>query len=322
MLRMVSLALFALSLLLLAISAPGATWREVWFLGEILLITLATRSLSAGSSLSALGLGLGVVTLLMVGAGHALAAVGIDTTSGIGNWGVIPVLEESIKLLPVGVVVWLARKRSPNPSDLLALGCFAGAGFALAENALLVENGAGIARDMARQYGPHVGPLYLVPGAWGAAGYVGHAAATGLVCGSFGLGLALRSRLGPSWWMVPASGFAWVVVEHVLTNFYVGSGSSAALMLGNGRLTPWLFVAIAVVIVATDAVRLRATLAHSATLRRRVAMARAVLARQTPPFPRSRVAAGLALLTQLRTANATAWLVRFDPRLTAERKTS
>lgn len=324
MLRMVSLALLALSLLLLAVDAPGATWREVWFLGEILLITLATRSLSAGSALSALAMGLGVVTLLMVGAGHAMAAAGIDTSSGVGNWGVIPILEESIKLLPVVVMVLLGRRRpalTPNPSDLLVLGCFAGAGFALAENALLVQNSAGVARDMARQYGPHLGFVYLVPGAWGSAGYVGHAAATGLVCGAFGLGLALRARLGASWWTVPAGGFGWVVSEHVLTNFYVGSGSRAALMLGNGRLTPWLFVAVAIAIVALDWTRLRTTLARSATLRRRVGMARAALVRTTPPVPRSRLAAARALLAQLRTANATAWFVRLDPRL-AERKTS
>ena len=324
MLRMVSLALLALSLLLLAVDAPAATWREVWFLGEILMITLATRSLSAGSALAALGMGLGVVSLLMVGAGHALAAAGMDTSSGVGNWGVIPILEESIKLLPVFVMVLLGRRcpaSTPTPSDLLVLGCFAGAGFALAENALLVQNSAGVARDMARQYGPHLGSAYLVPGAWGSAGYVGHAAATGLVCGTFGLGLALRARLGASWWAVPAGGFAWVVSEHVLTNFYVGSGSRAALMLGNGRLTPWLFVAVAIAIVALDWARLRTTLARSATLRRRVGMARAALVRTTPPVPRSRLAAALALLAQLRIANATAWFVRLDPRL-AERKTS
>lgn len=324
MLRTVSLALLGLSLLLLAIDAPAATFRELWFLAEILLATVATRSLSAGSALSALGLSLGVVTLLMVSVGHALAAAGIDTSEGVGSWGLIPILEESLKLLPVGIIVLLGRRRSalaPNPSDLLVLGCFAGAGFALAENALLVQNNAGIARDMARQYGPHLGSLYLVPGAWGSAGYVGHAAATGLACGACGLGLALRARLGASWWMVPAGGFGWIVIEHALTNFYVGSGSGVALILGNGRLTPWLFVAVAITVVALDRVRLRATLAHSATLRRRMAMARAVLVRKTPPFPRSRTTAVLALLSQLRTANATAWLVRFDSRL-AERKTS
>ena len=324
MLRMASLALLALSLLLLAVDAPAATWREVWFLGEILLITLATRSISAGSALSSLGLGLGVVTLLMVGAGHALAAAGIDASRGVGNWGVIPILEESIKVLPVFVLVVLGRRRptwASNPSDLLVLGCFAGAGFALAENALLVQNSAGVARDMARQYGPHLGPVYLVPGAWGSAGYVGHAAATGLVCGAFGLGLALRSRLGASWWLVSAGGFGWVVAEHILTNFYVGSGSRAALMLGNGRLTPWLFVAVAISIVALDSMRLRATLTRSATLRRRVGLARAALVRTTPPVPRSRLAAAQTLLAQLRIANATAWFIRLNPRL-AERTTS
>lgn len=325
MLRTVALALLALSLLLLAMDAPGPTWRELWFLGEILVMTLATRSLSAGSALSALGLGLGVVTLLLVGTGHALTAAGIDTGSGVGNWGVIPILEEAIKLLPVAVIALLGRRRSalaPNPSDLLVLGCFAGAGFALAENALLVQSDAGIARDMARQYGPHLGPLYLVPGAWGSAGYVGHAAATGLACGVFGLGLALRARLGASWWMVSGGGFGWIVIEHALTNFYVGSGSGVALILGNGRLTPWLFVAVAITVVALDGVRLRATLARSAILRRRVAMARAVLVRKTPPFPRSRIAAGRTLISQLRTANATAWFVRHDPRVATARRTS
>jgi RsiW-degrading membrane proteinase PrsW (M82 family) len=319
-----ALALLVLSVLLLAIDAPGPTARELWFLGEILLLTIATRSLGAGSAVSALSLGLGVVVALMVGTGHALNAAGFDTSEGFANWGLVPVIEEGLKLVPVVIVVLLHRRRSglvPNPSDLLMLGCFAGAGFAMAENALLVQNNAGIARDMARQYGPHLGPLYLVPGAWGAAGYVGHAAATGLACAAVGLALALRSRLGTWWQVAAASGLAWIVVEHVLTNYYVGSGSRLALALGNGRLTPWLFIAVALAVVALDWSRARFTLAHSATLRRRVAMARAAFARTTPPLPRSRVAAGILWLSQLRAVNATAWFIRQDPRL-AERKLS
>lgn len=316
---MAALALLALALGLLLIDAPGPTWRELWFLFGILLLTIATRSLRAGYSLSALGLGLGLVSMLMIAAGHGLTAAGVDTSSGVGNWGVIPLLEESLKLLPVAVVAWLYGRRrglEPNPSDLLALGCAAGAGFALAENALLVANNAGIARDMARQYGPHLGPFYLVPGAWGAAGYVGHAAATGLICATFGLGLALRPRLGPSWRMVPAAGFAWIVIEHVLTNFYVGSGSEAALLLGNGRLTPWLFVAVAVAIVVLDARRGVAVLKHSKTLVRRMRIVRAALVRRTPPRKRSLMAGRRVLMALLLEINATAWFVREDPRFT------
>jgi RsiW-degrading membrane proteinase PrsW (M82 family) len=324
MLRVAALALLVLSVLLLAIDAPGPTWRELWFLGEIFLLTIATRSMSADAALSALSLGLGVVVMMMVWAGRAINAAGIDTSEGPANWGLIPILEESLKLVPVAMVVVLYRRRSglaPNPSDLLMLGCFAGAGFAMAENALLVQNSAGIARDMARQYGPHLGPLYLVPGAWGAAGYVGHAAATGLACAAFGLALGLRARLGPWWPLAATAGFAWIVVEHVLTNYYVGSGSRLALALGNGRLTPWIFIAVALAVVALDWSRARFTLAHSATLRRRVAMARAAFTRTAPPVPRSRVAAGLLWLSQLRAVNATAWFIRQDPRL-AERKLS
>jgi len=324
MLRLAALVLLALSVLLLVLDAPGPTWREFWFLGLILLVTIVTRSMFVGAALAALGLGLGVVTTLMIGAGHGLELAGIDTGSGVGNWGLIPLLEESLKLAPVALVAWLYRRRTgldANPSDLLMLGCFAGAGFALAENALLVHDNAGIARDMARQYGPHIGPFYVVPGAWGAAGYVGHAAATGLVSATFGLGLALRRRLGPSWWMVPAAGFAWIVVEHVLTNFYVGSGSNAALMLGNGRLTPWIFVAVAIAIVVLDSRRGYETLHHSRVLLKRTKMIHAALVRRTPPLPHSRLAGRRLLHWHLRALNATAWLVRDDPRFTG-RKTS
>lgn len=321
---MAALTLLALSGLLLARDAPAATWRELWFLGLILLTTLVTRSMTVGSALSSLGLGLGLVTMLMIAAGHMLNLIGIDTSSGAGNWALVPVLEESLKLAPVAAVWWLHRRRTglaPNPSDLLMLGCFAGAGFALAENALLVRDNAGIARDMARQYGPHLGPFYLVPGAWGAAGYVGHAAATGLVAASFGLGLALRRRLRDSWWMVPAAGFGWIVLEHMLTNLYVGTGSSAALMLGNGRLTPWIFVAVAASVVALDFQRGVAVLDHSPTLGRRTRMFIAALARRTAVHPRTPTGGRRLLFTHTREVNATAWFVRDHPRL-SERKTS
>lgn len=311
-LRLISFALVALSLLVAGIAAPGATWLELQFLGLVIGVTLATRSMGARYAVSALALGLGVTTTLIVGAGHAATAAGIDTTEGIGNWGVIPVMEEAVKLAPVAVIVWLyARRRrfEPNPSDLLMLGCAAGAGFAIVENYQLVLNSSGIARDMARQYGPHIGPIYLVP-AWGSAGYVGHAAATGLICAGYGLGLEMRARAKHWWPAIPAACAGWIVIEHMLVNLYVGTGSDAALLLGNGRLTPWLFVLAAAAVAGFDVARHRDTLARSATLRRRVAMTRAALVRTTPPVPKSRVAAARLYLSQLRDVNLTAWYIR------------
>lgn len=312
MLRLASLALVALSLLLAAVSAPGATWLELQFLALVLGATTLTRSMPARYAVSALALGLGVTTALVVGAGHALNGAGIDTTEGIGNWGVIPVVEEAIKLAPVAIVAWLyARRRrfEPNPSDWLMLGCAAGAGFAIIENYQLVLNSSGIARDMARQYGPHLGPIYLVP-AWGSAGYVGHAAATGAVAAGYGLGLEMRAR-GKTWWAaVPAVCAGWIVLEHALVNLYVGTGSDAALVLGNGRLTPWLFAGLVAAVVVLDVARHRATLARSAALRRRVAMCRAALLRTTPPVPKSRAIAVRLWLAELREVNKTAWFIR------------
>ncbi len=313
MLRLASLALLALSLMLLAVGAPGATWRELQFLGTVLLVTVATRSMSARYGVSALSLGMGLTTLAVIGAGHAMTAAGVDTTAGVGNWGLVPLMEEALKLAPVGIVVWLyARRRrfAPNPSDLLMLGCFAGAGFALIENFQLFQQGGGIARDMARQYGPHAGGIYLVPGAWGSAGYAGHAAATGFICGGYGLGLALRDRLKGAWWAIPAASAAWILIEHMFVNLYVNTGSSFALMFGNGRLTPWLFVLMSAAIVWFDMIRHRATIARSATLARRVRLTRAAMLRKTPPVPKSRAAAAMMFVSQLRAVNLTAWYIR------------
>lgn len=316
MLRIASLGLLAGTVLVLAYYAPGPVAREIQFLACILLATVITRSMSAGSGVSALGLGLGLVVFLTIGFGRAIIAAGFSTQEGVMNWGVIPLVEEVLKLSPVALVAWLHWRRQklmPNPSDLLMLGCFAGAGFALAENVSLVQNNAGIARDMARQYGPNIGPLYLVPGAWGSAGYAGHAAATGFIAGGLGLGLALRQHVGSRWWLIPALCAAWIIVEHMLTNFYVGSGSRFALMLGNGRLTPWMFVILAAAIVTLDYRRYRNTLDRSERLRKRVLLTRKALMRTEAPVPRSRVDAARLFMSQLRLVNATGWYVLEHP---------
>jgi hypothetical protein len=96
----------------------------------------------------------------------------------------------------------------------------------------------------------------------------------------------------------------------MLTNFYVGSGSRIGLVLGNGRLTPWMFLAMTAFIVAIDYRRHRAAFARSARLRRRLLMTRAAMLRTKPPVPQSRINAVRMHMAQLRLVNATAWFVR------------
>jgi RsiW-degrading membrane proteinase PrsW (M82 family) len=278
--------------------------------------------MSAGSGVAALGLGLGPVVFLVVGVGRAIAAAGLDMQWGILNWGLVPIIEETFKLAPVAFVVWLHGRRQrfgPNPSDLLMLGCFAGAGFALAENVMWVYNNAGVATDMAWRYGPHVGGLYVVPDAWGVAGYAGHAAATGFIAGGYGLGLALHKRLHTRWWIVPAACAGWVVLEHALRNLYLISETRASLIVGNGRLTPWLFLVLSAAIVILDYRSHRAAFAKSVRLRRRVRLTWAALIRTAPPVPRSRVNAGRMFMSQLRLLNATAWAVHSRDRRAVRR---
>ena len=129
----------------------------------------------------------------------------------------------------------------------------------------------------------------LVPGAWGAAGYVGHAAATGMAAGGIGLGLTWRRRAAGARWLVPAlvaGPIAWVVIEHMLANAHANGVGAWSDLLGNGRITPWLFLALAAGAVWTDTLALRHAWAHSRTLRQQGRVLRAVLLSNAPKKPR------------------------------------
>ena len=306
----------AISLGWLCLDAPGPFLREAWFVLVIWGLTAATRTVSWGTAVSALSLGIGVAAPFMVLCGVVMARAGLDLSeSVVGSWAIVPLLEELVKLAPVGIVAALHRRKTTltlNPSDWLLAGCAAGAGFAMVENAQLVQHSPGVLRDMARQYGPS----WLVPGAWGSAGYVGHAAATGLAAAGIGLARSLARVAAARHAGVALSRIVlwvplgWITVEHMLANLRVDTGSDAALLLGNGRLTPWLFLGAVAAVVATDLMWARRVLAHSRTLRMRVALVREALLGTTLPkrrtvWERIRVAAA-----ELRLVNAAAWVTR------------
>lgn len=310
--RWISLLLLVLSLGWLFIQGPGAFLREAWFVAVILGVTIATRTAPWNVAVSSLALGISVASTVMIGLGWLLARAGLDVSEGgAGSWAVVPVLEELVKLGTVCGAAWLYRRRSRltfNPSDWLVAGCAVGAGFAMVENAQLIANDPGVLRDMARQYGPWL----LVPGAWGEVGYVGHAAATGFAAAGIGLSIALRrapaSKMAALGWIALGAPLAWITLEHVLANLRVDTGSRAALLLGNGRVTPWLFVAFVIVIIALDATLARRALAHSAIFRKRAAAARALLSGSRLPRPtgiRQRLS---VVASERRLLNAAAWV--------------
>lgn len=318
------LALLAVAIGWLLIDAPRSTTRELQFVLTVLLATIVTRTVSWRTAAYALSLGMALAVPATILAGHVLGAAGVSVSEGAGSWFVVPVLEEALKLVPVLLIAVLHRRRSGdslNPSDWLLAGCAAGAGFAMIENAALTGSSPAVLRDMALQYGPHIGGLFVVPGAWGAAGFVGHAAATGIAAGSIGVALALRRQRTPAgstplarlkripgpWWTVAAAACAWVTLEHALANLYVNTGAEAALLLGNGRLTPWLFVLLVVAVVAVDAAHARQTLARSAILRTRRHLVALAWRGDRVPVRRSRPQIVRLYLRELRTLNTAAW---------------
>ena len=319
----IRLGLLVLTLGWLFIEAPSIWWREIQFVLEILLITAWTRTTTWHQAAAGLGSGIGLAVPLMVAMGWLLRWIGVDVSDGTASWLLVPVAEEIVKLLPVLLIAGLyqRQRRQFNLSDWLMVGCAAGAGFALVENIELVINGEGVLRDMSRQYGPHVGDVYLIPGAWGIVGFVGHAAATGIAAAGIGLSLALK-RSGPArrvaplamlrqipapWWTAAGVTFAWVALEHALANFTVGTGSPIGRMLGNGRLTPWLALLLFAIVIAIDFAHRRGALARSMIFRTHFALLRAAwrgtsVAVRVPKAQIARI-----FMKEIRQLNAAAW---------------
>jgi RsiW-degrading membrane proteinase PrsW (M82 family) len=310
--RRVSLVLLGVAVAWLLFDAPVPVWREIWFVLVMLILTIATRSVSWSVAASGVAMGIGVAAPAMIAIGWLLARAGVDVSAGgPSSWALVPVVEEFLKIGVVALVAWLHRRRtrlSFNPSDWLLAGCAVGAGFAMVENAELVIHDPGVLADMARQYGPS----WLVPGAWGVTGFVGHAAATGFAAAGIGLSIAMKrapgAMTGALRQIALAAPMAWITIEHVLANFRVDTGSRAALALGNGRLTPWLFLALAFVVIARDWVLAQRALAHSRIFRRRAEAVRALAAGSRLPRPAGLRQRLLIAASERRLLNAAAWV--------------
>lgn len=296
----------SVSLALLAFSGSRFFVDEMQVVLEVLLLTALTRSIGLRAGVLALAWGTGAVAPLTTVIGIALNAAGIEMTDSVGNTVIVPLLEETLKLLPVAAVAWMiGRWQSSllNLSDLLLLGVMSGAGFGMVESSYFAHVRTG------ERYAPHILGLNLLPTAWGEAGYLGHGAATGLIALSFGIGAYLRRARGGVawWWAVPVAMCGWVVAEHGLANAYVNGGSETLIALGAGRITPWLFFAAIFVAITIDARHAVTTLARSPTMRARRALITVYLDKQRRARSWPTPAAAMTIIGQLRWLNATAW---------------
>jgi RsiW-degrading membrane proteinase PrsW (M82 family) len=252
---------------------PEWFYVEFVFLVELLALTAFTRTVSSWqvAGYFARGIWLSMPLTLVVGQWFVGRVLGVGPDRLWMKGLAVPVLEESMKILPVLLAAGaLARRRlSFNPSDWLVLGAACGAGFDIVEKLFYANN-------FQFTYGPHVGRFFFFPDALGVSlgrdgwsGFIGHAAASGFIGLGMGAGLHWRKTatrpMALWWWTVPVAAFTWVVYEHALWNLRLASGW--ALRLTPAALTPWLFAVAACLIVGVDAASFRRCVAASPGLR-------------------------------------------------------
>jgi len=239
-------------------------WIEIWFLIEILVLSVFTRTIGWKRLLSTFLQGTVISGGLAFLLYKLMSVAGANMGSALINGWIVGPAEELFKLMPVALAVYFLykkRKILPNASDFLILSVLAGSGFGIIEKTFWG------AVSFPFTYGPHIGGLYFFPDALGIMvdgrvfGYIGHAAATGLVGMAVGLALHIRKKVKKQWvWIIPAIVYIWVSVEHALLNSYYANGSKALLKLGGGIITPWIFLVFLIAVLAIDGFALLAWL--------------------------------------------------------------
>lgn len=225
---------------LLRFGAHGwdALWAAVWFVAGLMVLTAATRTLATRRIvfcflMGGLAMTLSWALIRLLNTALPQEFVGIYMAPGI---------EEAIKLAPVLLLLWVRRRREAftfGALDLMLQAGATGAGFGMVEEAHI----------RAGYPWPDVPLLPAVATESVGRLIAGHALWSALAGLALGCGLLLRSRLR---WapVLGAFGFAWVVVDHMLTNYYSGHAGDPFLLwripnaVGfHGYLTPYLLSA-------------------------------------------------------------------------------
>jgi RsiW-degrading membrane proteinase PrsW (M82 family) len=151
-----------------------------------------------------------------------IQSLGISNVLASGIW--VPITEELFKMIPVAIVLVLALRRTdsrPSALDVMLLGAFTGAGFAMYENAALARGGFSLFTN------PIVS-LFFPSSGQGRAFYwplaqTGHLVHTALIALAVAF-YAFYSRTLRRSWAVPLVAIASVLLEHCSQNAIVAGG--------------------------------------------------------------------------------------------------
>lgn len=203
------------------------TFGQLWALAVLTIVAGPARTIGWRGLVGAGLTGFLAVTALARVVGRPIVNhLGVASLTAVA--GFVPLTEELFKLLPVLLVVLIAVRRTharPSALDLMLLGAWSGAGFALSEDASYGRGGAGFSSFP---------PLsWLVPSGTHAtvfaSGYysAGHLIHSALI--ALGIGVAAlyrhRMRFARAWLVIAV---AVALGEHALANAIASGGLTHA----------------------------------------------------------------------------------------------
>jgi RsiW-degrading membrane proteinase PrsW (M82 family) len=197
---------------------------QLWTMALLTAIALPVRTLGwrvfAGTALTGF---FGITGLARFVGRPVLESLGSSSIFAVALW--IPLTEELVKLIPVAIVLRVATRRfksRPSALDVMLLGAWTGAGFAVYESAAL-------GRGQFNLFAPPLvsfvfpGEGYGLPFGWPVVqtGHLGH---TALIALSLALAVLYGRRTRRLTWIFPPIAFGAVLLEHCSQNAMVANG--------------------------------------------------------------------------------------------------
>jgi RsiW-degrading membrane proteinase PrsW (M82 family) len=166
------------------------------------------------------------------------AVFGGEPTDAWSQAALTPVVEEGIKLMPLGVYLFLSRRASSlSLCDYALVGAASGAGFQYVEETTrrLIQSGGnwhlGESWDLFTLF-----PGASLPSIFHSKMFAGHAVITAMVALSIGLAVRYRDRLGRYAYLFPGSILAWAIFDHGMYNSQYTAGAAPGLLSAIHRL--------------------------------------------------------------------------------------
>lgn len=197
---------------------------QLWTMALLMAIALPVRTLGwrvyTGTALTGF---LGMTGLARFLGRPVIESLGTSNVFAVAVW--VPMTEELVKLIPVGIVLWIALRRfqaRPSALDVMLLGAWTGAGFAAYESATL---GRGHFSFLAP---PLVSFAFPGEGSGRAFGWplvqTGHLGHTALIALSLALALFYSRRTKRLTLIFPLVACGAVLLEHCSQNAIVANG--------------------------------------------------------------------------------------------------